>query len=137
MSADFSKMNISYKKDVKTYQDFVENPDDRKKRRAFTREYNDICEAAVKLHERLLFYETAEDYNKVFGKTDNGIEKKQGCKNKDCLILKTRVSGSVRKFFYHENEDSNFVKVEEWDGNFANVTHIYVIAVTPHDYNVK
>lgn len=130
-------MEISYKKDVKTYQEFVEDPEDRKKRRNFTKEYNDICEAAVKLHERLLSYKTAEDYNKVYGKTDNRIEKKQGGKNKDNLILKTRVTGSVRKFFYHENEDSNFVKVEEWDGNFVNVTHIYVIAVTPHDYDVK
>lgn len=115
----------------------MEDPEDRKKRRNFTKDYNDICEAAVKLHERLLSYKTAEDYNKVYGKTDNRIEKKQGGKNKDNLILKTRVTGSVRKFFYHENEDSNFVKVEEWDGNFVNVTHIYVIAVTPHDYDVK
>lgn len=69
-------MEISYKKDVKTYQEFVEDPEDRKKRRNFTKEYNDICEAAVKLHERLLSYKTAEDYNKVYGKTDNRIEKK-------------------------------------------------------------
>ena len=74
-------MNISFKKTKtnKVYQDFVENPSDRKKRRIFSKEFNEsIADEAVKVHKRLRAYPTAGDYNKEYGQTLNAIELKKG-----------------------------------------------------------
>lgn len=95
-------MNISFKKTKtnKVYQDFVENPSDRKKRRIFSKEFNEsIADEAVKVHKRLKAYPTAGDYNKEYGQTLNAIELKKGEKQNDPLVLKTRVTGNYRIFF--------------------------------------
>lgn len=97
-------MNILFKntKENKCYEEFVEDPSDRKKLRAFNKIYGpSIAGESVKLHKRLKQYDTAANYNKVYGLTANRIEIKNGGKDKDPFILKVRVTGAFRKFFYH------------------------------------
>ena len=135
-------MNILFKntKDNKCYEEFVKDPSDRKKIRAFNRIYGaSIAGESVKLHKRLEQYDTAADYNKVYGPTANRIEIKSGGKDKDPFILKVRVTGAFRKFFYHivAAESLEFLKKKDWKGGFEEVSDIYVIEINNHDYNIK
>ncbi len=62
-------MNVKFKetKTNKIYEDFVKEPTDRKKQRAFNKQFgNQIASKAVKLHQRLIAYPTAIAYNKVY-----------------------------------------------------------------------
>lgn len=136
----FVRMNMIFKdtKENRCYEDFVKNPDDKKKRRVFCKTYNkSIAEEAVKLHRRMEAFPSAEDYNKVFGITLNRIECKQGNKDKDPLVLKVRVTGSYRKFFHPilNLEEMTLLRKKEWTGQFQDVTNIYVISINHHDYN--
>lgn len=131
-------MEIRFKstKECKCYQAFVEDPTNRAKRRAFGKMFGSIEEESVKLHKRLLSFANAGAYNKVYGGTTNSIELKRGVKKENPLILKTRVTGSWRKFFHHIfSETGDFLLVKDWDGNFDAVNVIYVIDVNNHDYN--
>lgn len=134
-------MKILFKgtKENKCYEEFVEDPSDRKKLRAFNKIYGaSIADESVKLHKRLKHYGSAADYNKMYGLTNNRIEIKTGGKDKDPFILKVRVTGSFRKFFYHMVviEEMEFLKKKDWKGCFEEVTDIYVIAINNHDYNI-
>lgn len=131
-------MHIRFKstKECKCYQAFVEDPTNRAKRRAFGRMFGSIEEESVKLHKRLLSFADAGAYNKVYGGTSNCIELKRGVKKENPLILKTRVTGSWRKFFHHIfSETGDLFLVKDWIGNFDAVSEIYVIDVNNHDYN--
>lgn len=135
-------MNILFKntKENKCYEEFVEDPSDRKKLRAFNKIYGpSIAGESVKLHKRLKQYDTAADYNKAYGLTTNRIEVKTGGKDKDPFILKVRVTGAFRKFFYHIviTESLEFLKKKDWKGSFEEVSDIYVIEINNHDYNIK
>lgn len=130
-------MHIRFKstKECKCYQAFVEDPTNRVKRRAFGKMFGSIEEESVKLHKRLLSFNDAGAYNKVYGGTLNCIELKRGVKKENPLILKTRVTGSWRKFFHHIfSETGDFLLVKDWSGNFDAVSVIYVIDVNKHDY---
>ena len=130
-------MDIRFKstKECKCYQAFVEDPTNRAKRRAFEKMFGNIEEESVKLHKRLFSFHDAGAYNKVYGSTLNCIELKRGVKKENPLILKTRVTGSWRKFFYHIfSEAGDFLLVKDWNGNFDAVSVIYVIDVNKHDY---
>lgn len=101
-------MQIEFKKtkELKAYKDFVEHPEDRKALRTFLRYYpNDITQESVRRHSLLKQYNTALDYNKVYGLTTNRIELKDGTKKNQPLILKVRVSGAWRKFFLNYGTD--------------------------------
>lgn len=131
-------MNIRFKstKACKSYQEFVEDPTDRAKRRTFGKIFGGIEDESVKLHKRLLSFADAGAFNKVYGGTANRIELKRNEKNAHPLILKIRVTGSWRKFFYSiVTEDGDFLLVKDWTGNFDAVNSIYVIDVNNHDYN--
>ena len=131
-------MQIRFKKtkELKVYEDFVEHPTDRKAFRTFLRYYpNDIVQESVKRHSLLKQYHTAMDYNKVYGQTANRIEIKDGTKNNQPLILKTRVTGSWRKFFYVVADEEGYLLTKDWVGKFDEVRSIYVIDVNKHDYN--
>ncbi len=132
-------MNIEYgsSKEVECYRDFVLNPDDRKASRAFSKTFGaSLMEPAIKLHDRLKTYISAGAYNSVFGPTNNRIEIKKGCKNKDPLILKVRVGQGPRKFFNHIiDEEKNLLLTQDWQGDFNSIMTIYIIAVNNHDYN--
>lgn len=131
-------MYIRFKssKTCKCYKEFVEDPTDRSKRRAFGRVFGGIEDESVKLHKRLLSFADAGAYNKIYGVTTNRIELKRGEKKENPLILKTRVTGSWRKFFHHvATEAGDFLSVKDWTGNFDSVKSIYVIDVNNHDYN--
>lgn len=135
-------MNILFKntKENKCYEEFVEDPSDRKKLRAFNKIYGpSIAGESVKLHKRLKQYDTAANYNKVYGLTANRIEIKNGGKDKDPFILKVRVTGAFRKFFYHivTTESLEFLKKKDWKGALEEVSYIYVIEINNHDYNIK
>ena len=135
-------MNILFKntKENKCYEEFVEDPSDRKKLRAFNKIYGpSIAGESVKLHKRLKQYDTAANYNKVYGLTANRIEIKNGGKDKDPFILKVRVTGAFRKFFYHivTTESLEFLKKKDWKGAFEEASYIYVIEINNHDYNIK
>lgn len=91
---------------------------------------------SVKLHKRILSFTNASDYNKIYGSTANSIELKRGEKKENPLILKTRVTGSWRKFFHSVATDAgDFLLVKDWTGNFETISTIYVIDVNNHDYN--
>ena len=110
------------------------------KLRAFNKIYGpSIAGESVKLHKRLKQYDTAANYNKVYGLTANRIEIKNGGKDKDPFILKVRVTGAFRKFFYHivTTESLEFLKKKDWKGAFEEVSYIYVIEINNHDYNIK
>lgn len=131
-------MDIRFKstKECKCFQAFVEDPTNRAKRRAFGKMFSGIEEESVKLHKRLLSFADAGAYNKVFGATTNRIELKRGVKKENPLILKIRVTGSWRKFFYNiSSKDGDFLLVKDWCGNFDAVSVIYVVDVNNHDYN--
>lgn len=130
-------MKIEFKstKVCKCYQAFVDDPTNRTKRRAFGKMFGGIEDESVKLHKRLLSFADAGAYNKIFGGTSNCIELKRGEKKGDPLILKTRVTGSWRKFFHHiTTETGEFLLVKDWNGNFNAVSTIYVIDINNHDY---
>lgn len=132
-------MTIEYddSKKVKCYGDFVSNPDDRNKSRAFAKIFGvKLMEPAKKLHDRLKRFTSAGAYNAVYGQTDNRIEIKQGCGKNDPLILKVRVDRGQRKFFNHIIDNKgNLLLTQNWQGDFNSIMTIYVIAINNHDYN--
>lgn len=132
-------MNVRFKetKTNKIYEDFVKEPTDRKKLRAFNKQFgNQIASEAVKLHQRMISYPTAGDYNKVYGQTANRIETKSGVRNNDPMIFKVRVTGSWRKFFYNiVDVEGNFLIRKNWEGDFGTIVDIYVIDVNNHEYD--
>jgi len=132
-------MKISFKKtkENRCYEDFVNDPLDRGKRRKFERMYSQqIAESAIKLHQRLVSFGSAGEYNKMYGSTDNRIEKKQGTRSNAPMVFKVRVTGSYRKFFHHEQDEiGNLLLTKDWSGDFSLLTSLYVICVNNHDYN--
>lgn len=131
-------MTITFKntKENKVYRDFVENNTDRNRARAFNKMFpSTIADEAVKLHKRLRAYPTAEEYNRDFGRTDNAIEIKKGCKNNEPLILKTRITQSFRLFFHHHLGDTEFLLTKHWCGNFREIEKIYIIEANNHKYD--
>ena len=131
-------IEYSNSKEVKCYRDFVLNPSDRDASRAFSKTFGaPLMEPAKKLHDRLVQYVSAGAYNAKYGSTDNRIELKQGCANKEPLILKVRIGRGPRKFFNHQIDDlGTFLLTKDWNGDFNSVTTIYVIAINNHDYNI-
>ena len=131
-------IEYSNSKEVKCYRDFVLNPSDRVASRAFSKTFGvPLMEPAKKLHDRLVQYMSAGAYNAKFGSTDNRIELKQGCANKEPLILKVRIGRGPRKFFNHQIDDlGTLLLTKDWNGDFNSVTTIYVIAINNHDYNI-
>ena len=131
-------MNITYKddKDCNCYKDLMKNPIDRMCIKKFTKTFGlEIIKSATRLHERLISFNTALDYNKVFGKSDNRIEIVSGTGKKENLVLKVRITNSFRKFFYSFSQDGeNVITTEEWIGQFNEVEFIHVFEINKHDY---
>lgn len=132
-------MHVIFKetKTNKIYEDFVKEPTDRKKQRAFNKQFgNQIASEAVKLHQRMISYPNAGAYNKVYGQTKNRIETKSGVRNNDPMIFKVRVTGSWRKFFnnYIDVERNLLIK-KDWKGDFGTIVDIYVVDVNNHEYD--
>lgn len=132
-------MNITFAdtKKMKCYEDFVKNPDDRTYRRKFCKEFtNSIADEAVKRYDILSRFPNALEYNKIYGSTDNRIELKHGCSDKDILVLKVRVTSAYRKFFYTKIGTDSFLIKKDWIGQFSEVSDIHVFEVNKHDYNI-
>lgn len=130
------ELNYGTSKVAKCYRDFVQNPDDRKAVRAFEKMFGrPLLAPAKKLHDRLLQYESAGDYNRTYGSTDNRIELKRGVSEKDPLVLKVRIGIGFRKFFYHQIDEAVFLLKKDWVGDFNSVTSLFVFEVNNHDYN--
>jgi hypothetical protein len=124
-------------KDVKCYRDFVQHPEDRSSMRAFSKTFGQpLMEPAIKLHERLEKFDSAADYNAVYGSTDNRIELKQGDAGNSPLTLKVRVGRGPRKFFHQLLDNGELLLRKQWKGDFQSVTVIFVFAITNHDYKV-
>ncbi len=124
-------------KDVECYRDFVTNPSDRKAMRAFSKTFGqNLMKPAKTLHDRLVSFASAGEYNAMYGSTDNRIEIMKGSRDNEPLVLKIRISRSHRKFFNHkiDNEGKLLLK-QDWKGDFNSITTIYVFAVNKHDYN--
>ena len=132
-------MNVIFKetKTNKIYEDFVKEPTDRKKQRAFNKQFgNQIASEAVKLYQRMTAYPNAGAYNKVYGMTTNRIETKSGVRNNFPMIFKVRVTGSWRKFFNDIIDDAgNLLIKKDWNGDFGTIIDIYVIDVNNHEYD--
>ena len=125
-------------KEVDCYCRFVLDPNNRMAMRAFNKRFGkELMTPAKKMHDRLTQCLSAENYNALYGTSENRIELKKGGVGKmDPLILKVRVSGSVRKFFNHIiNDKGNLLLKKDWDGNFRSVERIFVIAVNKHNYD--
>ena len=130
-------MTITFQKskDNCIYEQYVNDPTDRAKMRAFNKVYSSqIASEAVKLHKRLMNIPTAAAYNRMFGSTANRIEIKRGTKDKAPLCLKVRVSGAWRKFFYQLVGDE-FLLTGDWTGDFETITHIHIHEINKHDYD--
>lgn len=133
-------MNITYTdtKEIVAYRDFVCTPTCRDAQRAFRKYFPPSIEkAAVKLHRRLsVEFANAGAYNRVYGRTENRIELIEGQRDKEDLILKTRVNDSYRKFFnaFMTEENPGVLAVGAWQGQFDIVTDIHVVDVNNHDY---
>lgn len=133
-------MNITFKKgrENKCYEEFVNNPLDGSALRQFCKLYpKTIVKEVLNRHRLLSLFQTAAQYNAVYGATDNRIEKLQGIKGKEYFILKVRITSSYRKFFYVVSDIKNneYLKVENWAGQFKDVSDIFVIEVNKHDYS--
>ena len=134
-------MNITYSdtKEIVAYRDFVCLPTSRDAQRVFRKFFPAVIEkSAVKLHRRLAIeFPNVAAYNSVYGRTDNRIELKDGQRNNECIIMKTRVNDSYRKFFNVVLTRDKFVLlvVAGWQGQFKDVTDIHVVDVNNHDYN--
>lgn len=129
-------INFKETKANKCYEDFVKHPENRKFRKAFIRQFNDITEAAVKLHNRLEKFTTAADYNLVWGQTDNRIELVRGVAQNATLVLKTRVTAAYRIFFYHCKNETEYTLMSEWQGGFSEIRTICIIEINKHDYHL-
>ncbi|MDR1091236.1 MAG: hypothetical protein LBL79_09190 [Prevotella sp.] len=131
-------MVITYndKKACDCYKDLMKNPTDRACIRNFSKTFTqNIIKSAIQLHERLTAFETALDYNKVYGQTDNRIELLSGTGKKENLVLKVRINRDYRKFFYFlYNEDKEPLITELWTGQFNEVKFIHVFEINKHDY---
>ena len=133
-------MIIDFKntKELKCYKEFVEHPTDRKALRAFLKYFpKEITSDCVRRHELMKQYDTALEYNRVYGSTTNRIEKKDGAKQSNPLVLKVRVSGSWRKFFYVVCNNGDYLLARDWIGQFEDAKSIYIIDVNKHDYNIE
>ncbi len=94
-------------------------------------------EPAKKLHDRLMQYISAGTYNAKYGSTDNRIELKKGCADKEPLIFKVRIGRGERKFFNQQIDNlGSLLLTKDWNGDFNAITTIYVIAINNHDYNI-
>lgn len=130
-------MEITFKdtKDNKVYEQYVNDPTDRIKLRAFTKKYSSqIASEAVKLHQRLISHESAGTYNRMYGSTNNRIETKKGTKHNEYMCFKVRVTGAWRKFFHQILED-DYLLTKDWEGDFDGITSIYVCEINKHDYD--
>lgn len=131
-------IEYSNKKEIKCYRDYVLNPSDRQASRAFSKTFGvNLMEPAKKLHDRLVQYDSVGAYNAKYGSTDNRIELKQGCADKDQLILKVRISQDMRKFFNQQIDGLGTPLLKKnWDGDFNSITTICVVAINKHNYNI-
>lgn len=131
-------IEYSNSKEVKCYRDFVLNPSDRNIARAFSKTFGvSLMEPAKKLHDRLMQYISAGTYNAKYGSTDNRIELKKGCADKEPLIFKVRIGRGERKFFNQQIDNlGSLLLTKDWNGDFNAITTIYVIAINNHDYNI-
>ncbi|MBQ0161043.1 MAG: hypothetical protein KBT28_10565 [Bacteroidales bacterium] len=132
-------MDIAYKgKIAEIFGNYVKHPDDREAGRKFDKTFNrELREPANRLHSRFKSAQSAMTYNVLYRENQNGIEKKSGCKEKDRLVLKVRITKAWRKFFYAYAHDSNkLYQVKEWDekGNLDDITEIMVFDVNKHNY---
>ena len=130
-------MNITFAptKNNECYETFVKNPTDRKAKRDFAKHFDvSIISAVIRRHSLLCKFETAADYNAVYGKSENRIEHKEGVRDNEPYILKTRVTGNWRKFFHCIITESDFLLTKDWKGQFEQIRNIYVIDVNNHNY---
>lgn len=129
------KLNYGPSKAAKCYRDFVQNPENRKAVRAFEKMFGKpLLAPAKKLHDRLIQYESAGDYNKTYGSTDNRIELMKGVSEREPLILKVRIGMRFRKFFYHQLDEAIFLFKKDWVGDFNSVISLYVFEINNHNY---
>lgn len=133
-------MQIAFKntKELKCYKELVEHPTDRKALHFFLKYFpKDIMIDCIRRYEQMKQFDTVSDYNRVFGSTTNRIEKKDGTRQNNPVVLKVRVSGSWRKFFYTICENNDHLLTKDWKGQFDEVKRIYIIDVNKHDYNFE
>jgi hypothetical protein len=132
-------MNITYEdnKDCRCYRDLVDSEGGRLEIKEFSRHFGcHIVAAALRLHQRLKNAESAELYNNIAG-AKNKIEKKEGQKRNEPLILKLRVQDAYRKLFYYiiaESGDGTICVEENWTGQFNKVKDIHVFDINKHKY---
>jgi hypothetical protein len=116
------------------YRELVENETDRIAIKKFKKHFNEnVLKAALKLHKKLKNADNAAIYNGTVS-ADNRIEKKQGQRNKEPLVLKVRIQDAYRKFFYFVCSEQ-LCKEDEWAGQFQDVSSILVFEINKHNYN--
>jgi hypothetical protein len=134
-------MEVNYDKNkiCDAYKELVENPHDRTSIKKFSKKFDrQIAPAAIKVHQRLISAPNASLFN-LGASTNNKIELKSGLENKEPVILKVRIQGSYRKFFYfyelNSKGEEEFSLKKNWQGQFDKVLKILVYDVNKHDYS--
>jgi hypothetical protein len=131
-------MNIVFEnnKECSCYKDLVNNATDRGAIKRFTKHFGaSVISAVLKTHNKLKLADNAHVYNSI-ASVNNKIEKLNGQRENDPLVLKIRIQDAYRKLFYFIINPSEAQKCCEknWTGQFAEITDIHVFKINKHDY---
>jgi hypothetical protein len=132
-------MNITFDdtKECTCYRDLVNNDTDRTTIKNFAKLFGkSIITAVLKTHQKLIAASNAQVYNSMVS-VDNRIEKCNGVPKKNYLILKVRIQGAYRKFFFYVETlvpEKSYCISEKRKGQFDKVKDIHVFAINKHDY---
>jgi uncharacterized membrane protein YkoI len=117
------------------YQELIKDETNRDVIKRFKKIFNEnVLKAALKLHKKLKIADNAAIYNATVS-ADNRIEKKQGQKKKEPLVLKVRIQDAYRKFFYYICFEEDRCTEDKWTGQFIEVKKIHVFEINKHNYN--
>lgn len=133
------EIEFSSCKTCDAFKQLMANPTERKAIKNFNKFFNQaILKASIKVYQKLKSSENAHIYNSTTS-GNNKIELVSGIKKKEPVVLKVRIQDSYRKFFNFYQSDTSgskdFCTVQNWQGQFNDVSNIYVLEVNKHDYS--
>lgn len=134
-------MYISFNssKECQWYKDYLEHPENRAYQKKFKQHYSqELMGCASKLHNRLVLCENILSYNSIYGGDKNKIEEYKGKKQNDYCVLKVRVTDNYRKYLSPLCPDNleNCISVKDWKGQYNQISHIHILRIDKHKYNL-
>lgn len=131
------KLNFSDSKDCRAIENISINSTDRSFIKDFNKRYNaNLLKPTIKICKRLVLAENAYAYNMV-SSANNKIELLSGVKKNEPTVLKLRIQDGYRKFFHFFCKDNEveFSLHKDWEGQFIDVSNIYIYEMNNHDYS--